>query len=181
MLAEAGLSIAAGATRLGVSRQQLTRLLGGKSALSAEMALRLERVFGVSAKELISLQMTRDLEGAQRAGAAALAALRSYRPSKSPMRAEATKRLRAHKDELRKRGIERLYLFGSVARDEARAGSDVDLFFESGERSGIGLIELQRLESRIGEILGAEVDLVPADGLGSSVRVRAERDAIRIF
>jgi uncharacterized protein len=38
--------------------------------------------------------------------------------------------LKAHEAELRRLGIQRLYLFGSTARGDARADSDVDLFFD---------------------------------------------------
>ena len=43
--------------------------------------------------------------------------------------------LRANEAELKTLGVERLYLFGSVARDEVRVDSDVDLFFDSMIRS----------------------------------------------
>ena len=46
-------------------------------------------------------------------------------------RTDAIERLRTHRPELRRLGVDRLYLFGSVARDEARDDSDVDLFFET--------------------------------------------------
>lgn len=45
-------------------------------------------------------------------------------------RAEAIARLKQHQTELRRLGVQHLYLFGSTARDEAGAGSDVDLFFD---------------------------------------------------
>ncbi len=45
-------------------------------------------------------------------------------------RAEAITRLREHEAELRRLGVQHLYLFGSTACDEARDGADVDLFFD---------------------------------------------------
>ena len=42
--------------------------------------------------------------------------------------------LKAHEGELRARGVQALFLFGSVGRGEERSGSDVDLFFD--HRSG---------------------------------------------
>jgi predicted nucleotidyltransferase len=39
--------------------------------------------------------------------------------------------LRGHKAELHRVGVSRLYLFGSVARNEAGAESDVELFFDA--------------------------------------------------
>ena len=56
LIDEAGLNITAAAERLGVSRQQLTRLLGEKSGISPEMALRLEAVFGSTAEAWLRMQ-----------------------------------------------------------------------------------------------------------------------------
>jgi uncharacterized protein len=52
--------------------------------------------------------------------------------------------LRAHEAELRKAGIRRLSLFGSVARGDAEADSDVDLAAELDPDARIGLFALGR-------------------------------------
>jgi predicted nucleotidyltransferase len=44
------------------------------------------------------------------------------------MRRDALALLRAHEADLKRLGVERLYLFGSTAREEATEESDVDLF-----------------------------------------------------
>ena len=56
-------------------------------------------------------------------------------------RDEAMRRLRGRRAELQRLGVERLYMFGSTARDEAREDSDVDLFFDY-PRGKFGLYEL---------------------------------------
>jgi uncharacterized protein len=43
-------------------------------------------------------------------------------------RDEAIRRLRRHEADLRRLGVEHLYLFGSTARGEAKDDSDIDLF-----------------------------------------------------
>ncbi|HEU0045125.1 HigA family addiction module antitoxin [Sphingomonas sp.] len=48
-----GLSVAEAAAKLHVTRQAMSNLLGGRAGLSAEMALRFERAFGLSADTLI--------------------------------------------------------------------------------------------------------------------------------
>jgi addiction module HigA family antidote len=55
-LDEFGLSIGRAATILGVRRATLSDLLNGKSSLSAEMALRVEKAFGVNMDTLLRLQ-----------------------------------------------------------------------------------------------------------------------------
>jgi addiction module HigA family antidote len=52
----AGLSVTAAATALGVSRPALSSLLNGKAGLSGEMALRIEKAFGVKMDTLMRMQ-----------------------------------------------------------------------------------------------------------------------------
>lgn len=70
-----------------------------------------------------------------------------------------------------------LELFGSVARGEARADSDVDLLVEF-ERP-IGLFHFFRVQHRLEEILGARVDLVMRDAVRPQLRERIFAEAIR--
>ncbi len=51
-----GLSIAVGAKELGVTRQAIHNLVTGKSAISAEMALCLEKAFGGGAETWLRMQ-----------------------------------------------------------------------------------------------------------------------------
>ncbi|MGQ0673956.1 MAG: HigA family addiction module antitoxin [Hyphomicrobium sp.] len=55
------------ARRLGVTRKMLYDILGGKSAVSAPMALRLEAVVGSSAEFWLGLQSQHDLWRARQA------------------------------------------------------------------------------------------------------------------
>ena len=55
------LSVTAGAEALGVSRQTLSSLLNGEAGVSPEMAIRLSRVFGSTARHWMQLQMNYDL------------------------------------------------------------------------------------------------------------------------
>ncbi len=56
-----GLSITAAASALRVSRPALSSLLNGKSDLSGEMALRLEKAFGVKMDTLMRMQASYDI------------------------------------------------------------------------------------------------------------------------
>ena len=56
-----GLTTAEGATALGVTRQQLHRVVTGQSAITAEMAVRLETVIGSTADHWVRLQASYDL------------------------------------------------------------------------------------------------------------------------
>ena len=56
-----GLTVAQAAKGLGVTRQQLYNVINGKSAVSAEMAVRLEKAFGGSADFWLRMQSGYDL------------------------------------------------------------------------------------------------------------------------
>jgi predicted nucleotidyltransferase len=84
--------------------------------------------------------------------------------------------LRAHEPELRKAGIRRLSLFGSVARGEAGANSDIDLVADLDPDAGIGLFALAALERRLEALVGKKVDLLPAPVEKQRLRANIDRD-----
>jgi antitoxin HigA-1 len=63
---ELGLSIAHAAKILGVRRATLSDLVNGKAALSPEMALRIEKAFGVSMDTLLRMQAWYDSHAMRR-------------------------------------------------------------------------------------------------------------------
>jgi len=56
-----GLNVTVAAEKLGVTRQAMSNLLNGNAGLSAEMALRFEKGFGVRADTLLRMQVSHDL------------------------------------------------------------------------------------------------------------------------
>jgi len=62
----AGLSVTDAAIGLQVSRPALSNLLNGKAALSAEMALRIEKAFGVKMDTLMRMQSSYDIAQARK-------------------------------------------------------------------------------------------------------------------
>jgi predicted nucleotidyltransferase len=78
---------------------------------------------------------------------------------KAELRA-AKARLAAHADELRRLGVQRAAVFGSVARGEAGPRSDVDVLVELDPDAAITLLDYIALERRLSEILLRPVDLV---------------------
>ena len=88
--------------------------------------------------------------------------------------------LRAHEADLHRAGVARLYLFGSVARQEARPESDVDLFFDT-DNPRFSLIELVDVQERVSDILGTQTDVMTRDSLHPMLRQRIEAEALRVF
>jgi addiction module HigA family antidote len=60
-----GLTITEAAQASGVTRQTLNNLVNGKSGISADMALRLDKAFGGGAETWLRLQMAYDLAQAR--------------------------------------------------------------------------------------------------------------------
>jgi addiction module HigA family antidote len=60
-----GLTVTAAAQALGVSRPALSSLLNGKASLSGDMALRLEKAFGVNMETLMRMQSSYDIAQAR--------------------------------------------------------------------------------------------------------------------
>ncbi len=75
---EMGLNVTRAARILGVRRATLSDLLNGHAALSPEMALRIEKAFGVSMDTLLSMQAWYD--AARMRKRAAEIAVERYRP-----------------------------------------------------------------------------------------------------
>lgn len=62
----AGLSVTAAADRLHVSRPHMSNLLNGSAGLSAEMAIRFEKAFGLKAGALMRMQAAHELAEARK-------------------------------------------------------------------------------------------------------------------
>jgi uncharacterized protein len=75
-----------------------------------------------------------------------------------------------------KYGARNIRVFGSVARGEAAAGSDVDFLVEL--ESGRTLMDLGGFLSALQELLDTQVDVATERMLKPNVRERALRDAI---
>jgi uncharacterized protein len=93
---------------------------------------------------------------------------------------EAISRLRRHEADLKRLGVERLYMFGSMARGEANRDSDVDLFFDY-RKGTLGVHELMDVKEYAATILGRKTDIMTRDSLHKSLRGAIEATAVRVF
>jgi len=94
-------------------------------------------------------------------------------------REDVIQALRPHLEEFRREfGVVRLALFGSVARNEAHPGSDIDLLVGFGDPPGFD--GYMSLKFRIEDLLGCRVDLVMDEALKPFARPAVEREAIRV-
>ena len=95
-------------------------------------------------------------------------------------RAEAIARLQEHEAELKKLGVEHLFLFGSTVRGEAGTESDVDPFFDY-PRGKFGLFELMDVKETAARILGCKAGIMTRDSIHKALRGRIEADAVPGF
>ncbi|MET0588529.1 MAG: nucleotidyltransferase domain-containing protein [Novosphingobium sp.] len=96
-------------------------------------------------------------------------------------KADAINRLKSFESRLRERGINALYLFGSTARDEAEATSDLDLLYEYEPSRKFSLFDQAGAMLELSDQLGTKVDLVSRAGLRPRLRERIEGEMIRVF
>lgn len=89
--------------------------------------------------------------------------------------------LRENASELRAAGVAHLRLFGSVARGEAGAHSDVDILADFDAAKRVTLVTLGSLEHRLHTMLGAKVDLSSAIWMREHVRAQAVSEAVLVF
>ena len=97
-------------------------------------------------------------------------------------RTEIISRLRAVEPKLKPLGIAALYLFGSYARNEAAADSDVDLFIDKTPRQKFGFDEFMTTYELLRDALPeADVQYGTRESLSKYIRAEVEREAIRIL
>ena len=80
---------------------------------------------------------------------------------------------------LKKYQVKAISLFGSLARDEAGPGSDIDLLVEFEPTASIGMFEFARLRRELSQILGCEVDLATPASLHKNMKRGILKEAIR--
>jgi len=89
--------------------------------------------------------------------------------------------LRNHEQELRHRGVLHAALFGSIARNEARPSSDIDILIEIEPNAPVGVFEYVGITQYLADLFPNRVDVANRRSLKALVRPSAERDAIYAF
>lgn len=83
-LADLGVSLTAFAEHLGISRPMLSRVINGRSAVTADMDLRLSEALGTSQGHWLALQVQRDLWTARKTAKGRKRIKRVAVPAESP-------------------------------------------------------------------------------------------------
>jgi len=105
----------------------------------------------------------------------------SYDRNMMPLREQVLATLRQHEKELRAAGVLHLSLFGSTARGEHRADSDIDLLAAFDQGCDLSLLDVVRIERQLANLLGQPVDLVEEGTLQPRLQKSVEAEAVRAF
>lgn len=81
-------------------------------------------------------------------------------------------------NELNQCRVAALFLFGSVARGEAHAASDIDLLVEFEANQPVSLFHFLQLQFFLEERLGHSVDLATPDALRPSMRAQIMKERV---
>jgi len=88
-------------------------------------------------------------------------------------------KLTENRELLNRYGVKEVRLFGSVARDQAKGDSDVDLLVEFKPTAHIGLFEFSRLRHELSQLLECDVDLATPNALHRNLKESILKEAIR--
>jgi len=78
----------------------------------------------------------------------------------------------------KKYGAKKVSLFGSYARNEATADSDIDILLDKGEIRGMGVLDFQE---ELASKLGKKVDVVTTVGASERFLKKIERDEVVLY
>jgi uncharacterized protein len=81
----------------------------------------------------------------------------------------------------RNKPVKRAYLFGSWARQENTAESDVDLLVDLDYEKGADFFMFLDMQEQLSELLGKKVDLVSSNGLSKFIKPYIEREKLLIY
>ena len=90
-------------------------------------------------------------------------------------------KIRERADALRALGASAVYLYGSHARDTARADSDVDVFVDRDPTQRFTFIELTEIEFLLQEALGKHVEVSTRTSLHPAISREIQQSAVRVL
>lgn len=89
--------------------------------------------------------------------------------------------LRAHRAALAEAGVIHAGLFGSVARGDESAGSDIDILVEFAPGQPADVFAYAGLKAQVAALLPGRVDVIDRDAMRPAVREQVLRDVLLAF
>ena len=89
--------------------------------------------------------------------------------------------LRAAETELRAKGIRHASVFGSIARNEARPQSDIDILVDLDPALPITIYDYVGIQEEVARLFSQPVDVIDSAGLKPRMRTAVTRDLVYAF
>lgn len=90
-------------------------------------------------------------------------------------------RLNSNKASLKALGLTQLSIFGSTARGQASAASDIDLAVTLDEFAQIDLFRFAAISEQLTRLLGSRVDLVVEPARNPRMQAQIDQDRLRVY
>ena len=98
------------------------------------------------------------------------------------VRDEVLSQLKAYSARLKAEGVQSLSLFGSVARGDEHADSDIDLLASLDNRDfKLSLLDIARLQDELERVLGRRVQITTTPLRNPYFKKNVEQDLIRVY
>jgi len=89
--------------------------------------------------------------------------------------------LKEREADLRAHGVKHAALFGSVARDEQRPDSDIDILVDLDSAVVVTVFDYVGVKDYVASLFQGHVDVIDREALKPRLRARAAADAIHAF
>ena len=77
--------------------------------------------------------------------------------------------------------VNRVFLFGSVARNEEQPDSDIDILIEIDENVRMGLVKFFLMQIDLEEMLHKKVDLLEEGGVSKYIKPTIDQDKVLVY
>lgn len=94
---------------------------------------------------------------------------------------QALRTLRDAEAALRAKGVRHAAIFGSTARGNTRAGSDIDVLIDFDPSAGVTVYDYVAVKNDIASLFDGRVDVVDREGLKPHLRNPVARDLVYAF
>ncbi|MDJ0659426.1 MAG: nucleotidyltransferase domain-containing protein [Crocosphaera sp.] len=90
-------------------------------------------------------------------------------------------KLRLHQEALQQRGVLHAAVFGSVARGEAKEGSDIDILIDINPEIPMDIYAYTNVKQYIADLFPIQTDVINYAALKPGITIQAQKDAVYAF
>lgn len=182
---ERGLPLRVVAAQLGVDQAILSKVERGLRPANRQFVMKCAGFFNVAEHELLKIwlsdKLVKDVQGEDVAMEALLAAEERmvYELSLKPNMDELILKMRPIFSGIK--AVKKAWIFGSVARGEAYASSDLDVLVDVPSNEAFTLFDLAEIQERIQNVVKRKVDVVMLSAIKPLVKARIENDMKLVY